>query len=321
MFAIMPLKSNERIVYFNGRYVSESEALVPFRDRSFIYGDGAFDMARTFNHRIFWLDEHLSRLYSSLRVLRLDSGLTLQKMKSITEHVLESNKHLLAKNDEYWIGQRVSGGIRKVEGDNWNDYGPTVIVECMPLPFANRAFFYRDGIPVVTPSIRRTPPDSLPPRAKTHNYLNLVLADREVQATNPGSFAILLDVNGNLCEGLGSNIFVVRQGELLSPKSRFTLAGVSRSIVIEIAMKLGIPFKEDDLDLFDAYSADEVFITSTSLCACPVSRINGIEIELYGPITRAIIQAYIELVGCDFVQQYLDRLPESEGGRVSPFSV
>ena len=161
----------------------------------------------------------------------------------------------------------------------------------------------------------------MPPRAKSHNYLNLILAEREVQASNPGCWAILLDVNGNLCEGMGCNLFLVRDGALLTPRAQFVLPGISRRTVIEISRELGISIEESDIDLFDAYNADEAFITSTSLCVCPISKINGVDIAPYGPITRAIIQKYIDLVGCDFVQQYLDRLPESDAGRVSPFAV
>src|SRR5207302_1846966 len=84
------------------------------------------------------------------------------------------------------------------------------------LPLRERAKHFRDGIDVVTPSLRRTPPDSLSPRAKMHQYLNLVLADREVKAQQPHAWAVLLDVNGNLSEGQGSNIFLVRDGGLLT---------------------------------------------------------------------------------------------------------
>ncbi|MDE0529960.1 MAG: aminotransferase class IV [Albidovulum sp.] len=318
---LVPQMLNERIAYFNGKFVTESKVLVPFRDKSFLYGDGAFEMTRTFNHRIFRLGEHLERFYRSLRALRLDAGMPLADMQSITEQVFDANLHLLGKNDDYWVAQRVTGGIRKVEGDHWDEYGPTVIVECLPMPMAERAAFFRDGIRVVTPSIRRTPPDALTPRAKSHNYLNLILADREVQSMHPGCWAVLLDINGNLCEGIGSNIFLVRDGKLLTPKAQFILAGISRRTVIEISRDLGIPFEETDIDLYDAYTADEAFITSTSLCVCPISKFNGVDLAIYGQITRAITKKYIDLVGCDFVQQYLDCLPEGEIGGISPFAV
>ena len=88
------------------------------------------------------------------------------------------------------------------------------------------------------------------------------------------------------------------------------LPGVSRATVIELAGKLGIPCREADLDLYDAYNADEAFITSTSLCICPVASVNGMApaAGIYGPVTKRLIEAYVDLVKCDFVQQYLDRL-------------
>lgn len=302
--------ANERIVYFNGDYIPESKALVPYRERSFLFGDGAFDLTRTFNHRIFKLDEHIERLYRSLRALRLDPTMPADQMTAITRTVVERNLHLLGENDDYWVGQRITRGVMAVEGDNWDHYGPTVIVECVPMPIAERAHMFRDGIQVVTPSVRRTPPEALTPRAKSHNYLNLVMGDLEVRAQNPEAWAILLDMNGNLCEGLGSNIFLIRDGELLTPRENFVLPGVSRQTAIDLAAKLDIPFREADLDLYDGYNADEAFITSTSLCICPVASVNGMAMAEgpYGPVTKRLIEAYVDMVGCDFVQQYLDRL-------------
>ncbi len=308
-------RANERICYFNGKYVPESEVRVPFRDTSWVYGDGAFDMTRTFGHKIFRLQEHIERFYRSLKYLRIDPGLSPAEMVAISEEVFERNRHLLGPNDDYWLGQRVSRGIKKVEGDNWDHYGPTVIVECMPLPLRQRAKLFRDGIKVVTPSQRRIAPEMLTPRAKTHNYLNLIVASQEVEAIDPEAWAVLLDVNGNLAEGLGSNIFLVRDGVVLTPREKFVLPGVSRRTVIELAREQGIEVVEADLDLYDAYNADECFLTSTSLCICPVRSVNGNPIgpkdRVWGPITRRLADAYIRLVGFDFVRQYLDRIDDA----------
>ncbi|BCX19358.1 MAG: branched chain amino acid aminotransferase [Geminicoccaceae bacterium] len=308
-------RANERICYFNGKYVPESEVRVPFRDTSWVYGDGAFDMTRTFGHKIFRLQEHIERFYRSLKYLRIDPGLSPAEMIAISEEVFERNRHLLGPNDDYWLGQRVSRGIKKVEGDNWDHYGPTVIVECMPLPLRQRAKLFRDGIKVVTPSQRRIAPEMLTPRAKTHNYLNLIVASQEVEAIDPEAWAVLLDVNGNLAEGLGSNIFLVRDGTLFTPREKYVLPGVSRRTVIELAREQGIEVVEADLDLYDAYNADECFLTSTSLCICPVRSVNGNPIgpagQVWGPMTRRLADAYIRLVGFDFVRQYLDRLDEA----------
>ncbi|MDF1586630.1 aminotransferase class IV [Marinimicrococcus flavescens] len=308
----MSARSNERIAYFNGRFVPESEVLVPFRDRSFIYGDGAFDLTRTFGHRLFKLREHVDRLYRSLRYLRIDPGMGPEEMCRITEEVFERNRHLLGADDDYWVGQRISRGVKQIEGDNWDHYGTTVICECMPLPFKERAAYYRDGIRVVVPSVRRTPPQSLTPRAKTHNYLNLLVAEHEVHSQDPGAWAVLLDTDGNLSEGLGSNIFVVRDGVILTPHERMVLPGVSRQTAIDLAREQGLEVREADIDLYDAYNAEEIFITSTSFCICPVVTMNGVHIgeegQVYGPITKKLIDAYVRFVDHDFVAQYLRRL-------------
>jgi branched-chain amino acid aminotransferase len=244
----------------------------------------------------------------------MDPGLSPSEMIAVTETVTERNLHLLDRSGDYWVGQRISRGVNKVEGDGWDHDGPNVIVECAPLPLKPRAKLFRDGIRVVVPSNRRIPPQSLTPRAKTHNYLNLIVGDQEVQSQDPGAWAVLLDMNGNFTEGLGSNIFFVRNGEIVTPHEQFVLPGVSRQTAIDLARQEGIPIREADTDPYDAYTAEECFLTSTSLCLCPVVSVNGAHIgpegQVWGPVTKRLADAYIRLVGCDFVQQYLDRIDE-----------
>src|SRR3984893_1214141 len=246
--------ANERVAWFNGKIVRESEVLIPVRYQGFLRGDAVFDMTRSFNGKAFRLAEHIARLYRSLRYLDIDPGMPPAEMAAISEDVLARNRHLLGPGEDYWLAQRISRGVNRVPGDNWDHYGPNVIVDCVPLPLRERAKLFRDGIEIVTPSLRRTPPDSLSPRAKMHQYLNL------------DAWAVLLDVNGNLAEGQGSNIFLVRDGELKTPRERYVLPGISRQATIDLARQLGIPCEEGDLDLYDAYTADECFLTSTSLC-------------------------------------------------------
>jgi branched-chain amino acid aminotransferase len=304
------MASPDRIAYFNGRFVPEREVLVPFRDRGFKYGDAVFDTTRTFGHRVFKLGEHVERLYRSLRYLRIDPGLTSAAMIDITEEVLRRNLPLLEPDEDYWVTQRVSRGIDAAHRNVWPQEGATVIVECVPLPLRERATLYRDGIRVMTPSVRRTPPQALSPRVKTHNYLNMIAGDLEVRAQDPGAWAILLDTAGNLAEGLGSNIFLVQDGALATPREQAVLSGISRETVIDLAREAGIPLVEKDLDLYDAYNADEAFLTSTSLCICPIASVNGARIgaALPGPLTRQLTEAYGRFVDFDFVGQYLKRL-------------
>jgi branched-chain amino acid aminotransferase len=305
------MRANERIAYYNGEYLPESRVLLPFRDRGFVYGDAVFDTTRTFAHRPFKVKEHVDRLYRSLRCIRLDPGLSPAEMRAVTETVLERNRHLLGPDEDYWVSQRISRGVTRLDREEPLQTGPTVIVECTPLPLRDRAGLYRDGIRVIVPANRRTPPEALTPRAKTTNYLNMLVADQEVSAIDPGAWAVLLDMNGNLAEGHGSNIFLVQDGELLTPRSLYVLPGISRQTVIELAAELGIPCREADLDLYDAYNADEAFLTSTSLCICPVRSVNGMAIggeAVFGPVTQRLVDAYARFVGCDFVGQYRKHL-------------
>ena len=307
----MNLRANERVAYFNGEIRAESQVLVSFRDRGFKFGDAAFDVARTFAGKPFKLREHVERLYRSLKYLRIDPGLSPDEMVAVSEEILERNRHLLGPDDDYWLAQRVSRGVDVVGGELWESGGPTVIVECTPLPLKPRARFFRDGLEITTPAVRRAAPDALSPNAKTHNYLNLVLADLEARAHSPEGWPILLDHRGFLCEGIGSNLFLVRDGRLLTPKHQYVLAGVSRQTVIELAADLEIEVIEEDLLPQEAVTADEAFVTSTSFCLCPVRSYDGIDLgdgRVPGPVTKRLTDAFIELVQFDFVDQYLRHL-------------
>lgn len=301
-------KDGERIAYYNGRFMPESEARVPFRDYGFTVGDGVFDTARTVAHKPFLFEEHIARLYKSLGYMRLDPKLTPKEMLAHTLALVERNLPLLEEHEDYWVTQWISRGVRAIDRMH-AESEPTIIIECSPLPLKARAKGMRDGLDVVTPGgIRRTPPEAISPRVKSLSYANLVAGDLEVQAARPDATCVLLDTRGCLCEGLGSNIFIVRDGEILTPHERYVLAGLSRQTVIEIAEDEGIPLREADLDLYDAYAAAEAFITSTSWCLVPVRSFNGKLVDggaVPGPVTRRLMEGYKRrLGGFDYVSQY-----------------
>jgi branched-chain amino acid aminotransferase len=301
-------RPNERVAYFNGDIVPESHVLVPFRDRGFRWGDGVYDTERTIDGKIFKLPEHIDRLYRSLRYLHITIKETPAEIAAITEEVVRQNLSLLPKGEDYWVHQNVSRGADWV-GDEPNlREGATVIVHVQPLLLRARASLFRDGIKLLVSPIRRTPPEAQSPRAKMTNYINQTMAEIHVKAQSSEAWPAMLDVNGRLNEGTGQNIFLVRDGELLTPRGEMVLEGISRQTVFELAAECGIKAREADLDLYDAYTADEAFLSSTSLCICPVRSIDGrafVNEAIPGPVTRRLMDAYKKLLDFDFEHQYL----------------
>ena len=299
----------EPIVFFNGGLKPESQVGISIRDRGYLYGDAVFDAARTFNGTPFRLTQHVRRLYDSLRYLRIDPEMEPPEMEDWSRQVVEHNYRLLPPGQDMWVMQRISRGIEPIlPGDEMR---PTVLIETHPIPFARRASLYRDGAAIITPSVPRVPPRFMSPRAKTHNYLNLILGELEAQASDPDGWAVLLDEAGNLTEGRGSNIFLVKDGTVATPKGQYVLEGITRGVTMDLATGLDLPVEERDLDLYDAYTADEAFLTSTSLCICPISSVNGTPVaggNAPGVITRRLMDAFSDLAGMDFEGQYLAHL-------------
>jgi branched-chain amino acid aminotransferase len=144
--------------------------------------------------------------------------------------------------------------------------------------------------------------------------MNLVLAEMEAQQQDPEAWALLLDLEGHITEYSSGNFFIVRQGRLITPFERRSLGGIARETVLEFAEELGIPAREADITPYDAYNADEAFITSTSKCVLPVDRLNGIRIgqQLPGPITKRLLDTWSARVEVDIVGQALRHLTPEE---------
>jgi len=311
----MSAQANERVVYLNGEILPESRATISFRDTGFVYGDAVFDTARTFGGKPFRLKEHVDRLYETLAYVRIDPGLSKQEMLAKTEEVVALNAGLLGPQQDYWVTQRVSRGLSPVDGEAVERAGATVLIECMPLPLRARAAMVRDGIDAVVSSLTRTPPSALSPNAKTNNYMNMMLAQREVGAYAPGAWAVLLDENGNLCEGAGCNLFLVKDGRVSTPTTDYVLNGVTRQAVLELCRSNDIPIEERNLTLQHAAIADEAFFTSTSLCVCPLKSLNGQDFPATpGPVTERLRGLFSDLVGFDYVGQYLANLSGENTG-------
>lgn len=305
-----------RVAYLNGEYLPEAETKISIRDAGVVYGDGVFDTARTFDGKLFRMKEHLDRLADSLAYARIDAGISMDDLLAATEELVARNEAARRDGEDWWVTARVTSGQQSFDGEPAPNTGATVMIDSVPLPLRARANFFRDGIAAVIPGRRRVHPEALSPNAKTNNYMNMIIAQREVAAVSSGAWALMLDVNGDIAEGPGSNIFVVRNGVVFTPTSEYVLAGISRAVVIELCGSLGIECREETLSVHTAMTADEAFFTSTSLCACPVSTLNGARFRagIPGPVTKRIMDAFADLVGMDYVAQYL-QFAGSGGGR------
>jgi branched-chain amino acid aminotransferase len=292
--------------WVNGRFVPASQAMVPINSRGYRLGDGVFDTERTFNGKLFRLEQHMERLERSLKAARITLGMTRQELARATEQTLERNLPLLDTHGDFWVTQTVTRG----GGKNPLDAEPgfvSIIVE--PLPFARFAPYYASGMPLVTPSVRSTALIGLDPKLKATSRLNMVLADLEAKQSDPDAMAVLLDEQGNLAEVIYGNLFVVRQGLVRTPGSRSILEGVTRATTLELAAREGIPVQEAELQPYDLVTADEAFITTTSYCVMPVGKLNGAPVgsAVPGPVTRKLMDAWCRLVGMDYVAQMQSR--------------
>jgi branched-chain amino acid aminotransferase len=294
------------LAYVNGRILPESEASVSIRDMGLVYGDSVFDTARTFAGEIFMLEAHVDRLFESLEYTRIDPGMTKFDFIQATHDLVERNLPMLREGEDYWVTIRVTGGQQALDGEAPLREGSTIVIDCIPIPLRARASFFVKGIEAVVAERRRIAPEALSPNAKTSNYLNMILAQKEVSAERPGSWALMCDHEGNLAEGAGCNFFIVRDGVVYTPTTEFILAGISRQVVIELCDELGIPLRQQNVSLEQTLSADEAFFTSTSLCACPVASVNGSAYDtgIPGPVTQRIMDGFADRVGMDYVAQY-----------------
>ena len=275
------------IIYLDGAFVPKEEAKVSVFDHGLLYGDGVFEGIRAYNGRVFRLDEHLDRLYDSARTIALEVPLSKAEMAEAICEVLRRNN----LRDAY-IRPIVTRGIGDLGLDPRKCERPTVVIIAVEWG-AMYGDLYEKGLCAVTVSIRRTPAESLPPNVKSLNYLNNILAKLEANCKG-GDEAIFFDTNGYLSEGSGDNIFVVKNGEIVTPPTLNNLRGVTRLVVLECAAELGITVTERNMGYFDLYSADEVFVTGTAAEVGPIVTIDGRPIGSGrpGPITKQLMAAF-----------------------------
>lgn len=289
----------ELLIYINGEFVPESEAKISIFDHGFLYGDGVFEGIRAYNGRVFKLKEHIDRLYDSAKAISLEIPISKQEFVEIILETLRKNK----LRDAY-IRPIVTRGIGDLGLDPRKCKDPTVIVITKPW---GKLYgdLYEKGLTAVTVTVRRVSFDALPPNIKSLNYLNNILAKIEANAKG-GDEAIFLDRNGYISEGSGDNIFIVKNGTVYTPPTINNLKGITREAVIELISKLGIPFRETNLGLYDLYTADEVFVTGTAAEIAPIIVIDGRKIGdgKPGKITRKLMEEFRKLTESEGVPIY-----------------
>jgi branched-chain amino acid aminotransferase len=298
---------SDRLVYVNGDFLAEDKATISVMDWGFSGGDAAYEVTRTFGHKLFHLSDHVARLGRSLRYLRVECSSEL--LTNAAESTLQRNIHLLrGADDEYALWHVVSRGDRRA-GDGAE---PSVVVYCLPVDFPRFARRYVIGSTLVTPATRRIPPECLSVHAKLTNRANALVALSEVRSQNFRAIPLLLDTRGCIAETNSANFFFAAGEKLHTPRLRNILGGITRTIVVRLAQSLGLEVIEDDFSPYDVYNADEAFTTSTSESIMPVRSLNGIELRppIPGPLTLRLIEAWNKMTGIDIVHQAMSHLDQ-----------
>jgi len=258
------------LIYIDGEFYPENEAKISVFDHGLLYGDGVFEGIRVYNGRIFKLGEHIERLYESAKTVGIEVPLSKEEFKKAIIEVVRRNN----LRDAY-IRPIVTRGRGRLGLDPRHCQKPTVIIIPQRLEEYPLTVAAKKAVRAIVSSIRRTPPFCLPPMVKSLNYQNNILA--KLEAIRAGvDEAIMLDWMGYVCEGTGDNIFIVKNGVLITPPIYASiLPGITRQTIIDIAKRLKMEVLERNITIHDLYNADEVFLTATGIEIVPVIEIDG----------------------------------------------
>ncbi len=278
-------------IYLDGELVPEEQAKISVFDHGVLYGDGVFEGIRAYNGRVFRLEQHLDRLYDGARALKLQIPLDKAEMTEAVLETLRANE----LRDAY---------IRLVVTRGRGDLGLDPLKCPMPSVFiiaASIALYpeehYETGLELITCATRRHDPASLDAGIKSLNYLNNILAKMETtQAGVPEG--IMLSTEGYVAECTGVNIFLVNDGELITPPLHIgNLGGITRDTVMELAELRGLPVHEELFRLKEVYCADECFVTGTAAELVPVATVDGRQIGdgKPGRVTELLRESFVAL--------------------------
>ena len=275
-------------VYIDGVYYPKSQATVSVYDHGLLYGDGVFEGIRAYNGIVFKLKEHISRLYRSAHALLLKIPLTEDEMTQAVVEALRKN----SLRDAY-IRLIVTRGVGDLGLDPRKCPKPSVIIITDTISIMSSEAKEK-GISTVITWVRRHPVDTTTHEIKSLNYLNSVLAKMEATAYGADE-AIGLDKTGLISEGVGENLFIVKEGKVFTPPSSTgALAGITAKLAIEFAQNLGYNVAEANITPFQLFTADEVFFTGTAAEVVPIREVNKRQIGngKPGPVTKKLMTAF-----------------------------
>lgn len=301
---------NEPIVFLNDRFLPASQARLNIYDLGIVLGATLTEMTRTFRHRPYRVEDHVGRLYRSLKYCGISVPFSPAEMVAKTLELAEFNSRLLGPDEDLGIVHFVTPGENLLYAGSAGGAGPlrpTICIHSFPLRFGLWRHLFTEGAHVVTPSTRHIPPQCLDPKMKNRSRLHWWLADRQSQAVDPRAVSLLLDLAGNVTECAGANFVIVSGNTIVSPPPRNILQGVSLQTVKELAPGIGMEFVERDFQPYDVVNADEAWLTTTPYCVAPCTRINQTPIAAGrpGPWFRRMVASWSEAVGLDIEAQIL----------------
>ncbi len=295
----------EPVAYLNGQLVAAARVSIPLDDAGFVLGATVTERLRTFGGKLFRVDEHLARLFRSLRIVDVDPGLSESEFSGVCRDLATRNHALLDQGDDLGLAILVSPGpyasfARSGAGE------PLVCIYTYPVPFEFWAERYEQGEALVIPRVRQVSPRAWPRALKCRSRMHYFLADRQAEKDDPGARALLVDEDGAVTETTTASLLIHQAGRgLISPPGEKILPGISVAVVAELARSLDIPFGERDLRPEDVAAADEVMLASTSSCLLPVVRLDRKPIGSGRPgaVYRRLLSAWSRMVGVDIAAQ------------------
>lgn len=291
---------NHQLIYLNGQFVNKKDAVVSVYDHGFLYGDGVFEGIRMYEGNVFRLQDHVNRLYDSAKSIMLSIPYSKQELSDLVVETLKINNLLNA-----YIRVVVSRGVGNLGLDPSSCSQPQVIVIAEELTLFPKRL-YETGIDIVSVATRRNRSDVLSPKVKSLNYLNNILV--RIEANLAGvSEALMLNDQGYVAEGSADNVFIVKNGEILTPPGYVgALEGITRNVVMEIAHNLGFTMREQVFTRHDVYVADEVFLTGTAAEVIAVVKVDGRTIGegKPGSYTNRLLEEFRKVVVEDGTKVY-----------------